>query len=475
MREIGWPVGAVWTRCHNRQPAINDCCNLAEKKVQHLDSALNCKGDCWLSGFVMRKLLGFVLLLFAGRWSLVGQPNYSQHVAPILQEKCQTCHRPNQIAPFSLLTYTEAKRSAEDIGRVVRERIMPPWKPVSGGPFKGNYGLTEDERQILLGWVNAGAPQGEPSLAPPAKTWPGEWQNGTPNKILEMTEAFKMERDTDQYRCFVLDPGFTRDQYLKAVEVLPGNSKIVHHVLLYLDTTNRGQQLDAEDPGAGYDCFGGPGTRLTAGSTVGAWVPGARIAPFEPGVGVMVPANAKIVMQVHYFPAGSNDPDRTKVGLFFNTEPVKKRVVTLPLVNQSFVLQPGEANKEVTAAFTMPSLIGNDVELIGVGPHMHLLGRKIRMEMKRPDWRDTRMLIDIPDWDFNWQGFYAFEKPMPVRGGTRVSLACIFDNSASNPNNPHNPLKVVRWGEGTGDEMCLGYASITVPADNLLYRLVLGL
>ena len=401
------------------------------------------------------------------------QPTYSKEVSRLFQEKCQQCHRPNDIAPFALMNYEDASTWADDIKRVITDRIMPPWKPVAGhGEFANNFGLSEDERKTILDWIEAGALEGDKADLPEAASPSGEWQHGDPDLVVQMPEAYDVPRRKDVYRCFVLPTGIDQDRFVSAVQILPGNRQIVHHVLLFLDATGQAEKLDAKDEEPGYDCFGGVGIDATGSigvggfdliSGLGAWVPGSRVPVLPDGVGIFFPKAAKIVMQVHYFPNGRPGPDQTRIGLYFSQKPVAKRLRYVPVVNTTFKIQPGDMSREVQANLTIPPLL--DAKAIQIVPHMHLLGRQIKVEVR--DKSGTRDMIYIDDWDFNWQNIYSFAEPVPLKSGSTVRLTCTYDNSESNLKNPSNPLKVVGWGEGTEDEMCLAFVGATFDLENL--------
>jgi hypothetical protein len=179
---------------------------------------------------------------------------------------------------------------------------------------------------------------------------------------------------------------------------------------------------------------------------------------------LFLPQRAKIVMQVHYYPAGRPGPDQTKVGLYYSKAPVERRMRYIPIVNTTFAIPPGAPDHEVRAALPVPPLL--DAHLIQIVPHMHLLGRKISVLAERRGIETS--LVRIDDWDFNWQGFYTYTQPVALPSLTTVRLTCKFDNSTENPRNPHNPLTTVRWGEGTEDEMCLVFLGVTFDRENLL-------
>lgn len=396
---------------------------------------------------------------------------YAKQISRLMQEKCQGCHREGDIAPFSLTNYETTMEWAEDIQRVVSSRQMPPWKPVAGhGDFKDNFGLTDEQRTMLLDWFKNGAPMGDPAELPdplPART--SDWQLGEPDKVVQMPVLYNVPRRKDTYRCFVLPSGLTEDAYLKAIDIIPGNRQVVHHVILYLDTTTASERLDAQDEEPGYECFGGPGrgVPLSLGSFIGGWVPGVRPSRLPEGIGTLIPKNSRLILQMHYFPAGRTAEDQTKVGLYFakSTEKMERRLAFLPIVDQRFQIPPGE--KEYSTVATFPVLPFLDMKAYVVVPHMHLLGRKITLERVSPD-RTRQSLILIDDWDFNWQGFFYYQEPVPIRSGQQIRLTCTFDNSADNPRNPSNPLKTVTWGEGTEDEMCIAFLGVTFDFERLI-------
>lgn len=428
----------------------------------------------------MRIFLSAAAVILTAGLTCTAQPTYSKEVSRLIQSKCQGCHRPNDIAPFALMSYDDAVTWADDMKRVLTDKIMPPWKPVPGhGEFRDSYGLSDDERQTMLDWIAAGTPQGDPADMPDVTPVTGDWQLGDPDLVLQMQQSFDVPRQKDIYRCFVIPTGLDADKYVSAVQVLPGNRQIVHHVILFLDTSGSAEKLDGRDGNPGYSCFGGPGfdiggdvsnlaSLLDLGIGLGAWVPGMRVRPLPDGIGLFLPKKAKIVMQVHYYPAGKPGPDQTKVGLYFSQKPVDQRLRYIPIVNTTFKIQPGDANKVVTASFPIPFLL--DAHAIQIAPHMHLLGRQIKIELQEKN-KDPQDLIYINDWDFNWQGFYNFATPVALPSGSTLKLTCNFDNTADNPKNPSDPLKVVGWGESTEDEMCLGFLGVTFDREHLnLFR-----
>ncbi len=395
----------------------------------------------------------------------LGQPTYSREVSRIFQSKCERCHRPRDIAPFSLTNYQTAVTWSADIKRVITDRIMPPWKPVPGyGEFRDAYGLSDEERQTILDWVAAETPEGDPADLPEPVASTGEWQLGEPDAILTGPE-FNVPDMKDLYRCFVLPTNFDAQKFVTAYQISPGNKSIVHHVLLFIDEKGESAALDGQDGSPGYKCFGGPGVNLSIGGGLGGWAPGVRAAPLPDGIGVAVPKSARIIMQVHYFAEGKPGVDQTRVGLYFSTKPIERRLIYVPLINDSFRIPPGEKGYEVTARYTVPLFL--DAHLINIGPHMHLLGQEIKVEADIPR-KGTEKLVYVDKWDFNWQNFYTYVDQIALPAFTNVRLSCQYDNTADNPRNPSNPLREVGWGEGTQDEMCLVFLGVTFDRENLL-------
>jgi len=183
------------------------------------------------------------------------------------------------------------------------------------------------------------------------------------------------------------------------------------------------------------------------------------------GVGMLLPAGARVVVQVHYHHRGkSTETDRTRLGLHFARQPIDKRVRAIPILNRGFMIPAGEARHEVKASYTLPPTW--NLHAIAITPHMHLLGREMKVTATYPDG-STRPLIYIDDWDFHWQGSYTFTQPVPLPGGTRIDVAAIYDNSPANKRNPSTPPQAVGWGEGTTDEMCIAFLRVTVDAERL--------
>lgn len=393
------------------------------------------------------------------RTAQVEHVTFHKDIEPILQENCQGCHRPGEVAPFSLLDYDSAWLFSRHMRSAVRTRYMPPWKPVRGDGVKLQFerGLTDEEIDKITRWADSGAPEGDPADAPPPLELPaGDWALGEPDLILEVPAPYAPDKDgADDYRCFSLAPNLPADRKIRAIQILPGNRRIVHHVILFPDPQAESASLHATgDPQPGYTCFGDPG--FDPPGFYGGWVPGNTPRPLPEGVAMTLGGNARIAMQVHYHPDGTQQQDRTRVGLYFTDEPDLKELLFLPLVNQTFLIPAGAERYEVTAEF--PALVS--ARVYAVLPHMHLLGREIGLDLIRG--AQTQRVIRINDWDFDWQDTYWLEDPLFVPPGTLAKLSCIYDNSVNNPNNPNHPPKPVGWGEKTTDEMALMFVAVTL-------------
>jgi hypothetical protein len=389
---------------------------------------------------------------------------FNKQVVRILQSNCQKCHRDGGIAPFSLTTYADAFEKRAQISIAVSGRVMPPWHAAPGcADYRNDPTLPPQEIATVQRWIAEGAVEGDPRDLPPPLSFGDGWSLGQPDMVLAMPEPMQPDFTRgDVYRCFVLPTGLPADRYVSAVEVAPGSAAMVHHVILFVDPTGASEQLDAQEPGPGYTCFGGPGFSMV--STLGGWAPGNSPSFLPEGVGLPLPQGSRVVMQVHYSALSRvREADRTSVGLYFSRSPVRKRFLFAPVINTDFVIPAGASDQEVRASIPF---IPFGVHVHSITPHMHLLGRKMTVRATMPDG-SSRCLVDVPDWDFHWQRTYEFREPIALPFGSRVDLSARYDNSPANPQNPNSPPREARWGEATTDEMCIAFLGITVDAENL--------
>ena len=392
--------------------------------------------------------------------SPVSGPTFSNEVVRIFQQHCQSCHHEGDIAPFPLVSYEDAQPRAALIKFMTQSRQMPPWKPSNGcSDFADARRLSDAEIDTIAQWATAGAPEGNAADLPPPRDFSTGWILGQPDLVLAEAEAYTPPPNTDTYRCFTIPTNLLANADVRAVDTHPGDRETVHHVISFIDTTGASVALDEADPGPGYTCFGGPGFDQLGG-TLGGWAPGSRPLEMPDGVGLALPAASRVVMQVHYHPHhGTPAPDRTELGIYLAKEKPERTMFFIPLINQSFTIPPNDANYRVTAQ--LPIRTPFPLQLWFIAPHMHLLGRKMNVQMEPLDG-PNQCLIDIQDWDFNWQGAYRYREPIAVPTGTQFSLTAYYDNSTSNPRNPNDPPKAVSWGEETTDEMCIAFLGLTL-------------
>jgi mono/diheme cytochrome c family protein len=377
------------------------------------------------------------------------EPTYADGVGRLLRESCGECHRAGGTAPFSVFDPGEAAAWAPSIAEETEQGHMPPWKPVSGwGRFHGENRLDAADLDLLRRWSEAGAPRGTGPV-PPDPGPPPDWALGEPDAVLAPAAPYAVPASaTDSYRCFPLATAFAEDRWVRALDIRPGDRSLVHHVIVYLDDAGASHAVDAADPGEGYACFGGAGVEVSG--ALGGWAPGFGAMKFGANAGIRLPAGATLVLQVHYAPTETPSEDRTAVGLYFHDATPRDPMFLVPVGSDAFTIPAGAAAHEIVTEYTLPALLG--VRVHAVAPHMHLLGRSMRVDADLPDGTGWG-LVRIDDWDFHWQAPYRYRDPVPLPGGTVVTVRAVYDNSAANPRNPSSPPVPVSYGESTTDEM----------------------
>lgn len=407
----------------------------------------------------MRTRLIFGILVLFGASGLKAQnPTWADDVACILYSHCSSCHNPNGSAPFSLMTYADAVNNANYMKIKVESREMPPW-PVDNAyrKFAHDRSLSDAERATIIQWVNSGKPQGNPANAPAPPVYGSNLQIPAPDLKLQMPTYTLPAITEDLYRCFVLPTGLSAQKFITDIEIIPGNHGIVHHAQVFYDTTGVCQTLDNADPGYGYTSAGGVGT--PAAVLLGTWVPGSSPIFVPNGMGKRLPASAKIVIQIHYPEYAGGRTDSTKVHFLFTGNTVRNISDAAVLnhitsIDNGPLFIPKNTVKTFYESYTVPI----NATLLSVGPHGHLICRSMKA------WGvtllgDTIPIINIPEWDFHWQGSYDFQKPLRIPFGTKLYGEATYDNTAANPHNPSDPPEDVRAGEATTDEMMLFYFS----------------
>ena len=425
---------------------------------------------------------------------------FSKDVAPIFYKNCAGCHRPNDIGPMSLMSYKEARPWARSIKEKVVTRAMPPWgASPQHGDFLNNPSLSQAEIDTISAWVDGGAKEGNAKDLPPAPNFNATWEIGKPDIVLSMPREHTLAaQGADDYLYFRIPTSFTEDKWVQAAEFRPGNKKVVHHAVIFVETPEmiemakdlaKKRGLPTDDlnklPSV-FEVFSSQDENEERTGTVGrvkmsapviddacgknrnnadegmpllcAYAPGRNADIFPAGMAKRIPAGSNIIFQMHYAKTtGKVETDRTSLALSFAKAPVEKLVETLLILNDRFLIPPGADNHEANACYTFK----RDVELIDYMPHMHVRGKAMKYEVVYPDGR-RETLLDVPQYNFSWQALYKLRQPVKIPKGTRFIVTARFDNSKKNKYNP-DPTRAVRFGDATYDEMLVGFVDFVVP------------
>lgn len=393
-----------------------------------------------------------------GSASVYGQnvPTWEKDIACIVHSHCGNCHRSGGIAPFPLSTYHQVKVQGIGVKLAVQSNHMPPWPAGDGQPHLAQTNsLTAQEKQLLVDWVSNGMVSGDTALAPPPPTPSLGVLLTQPDFVLNIPTYTVPSSNSDNYRCFAVSNPTAFAQTIKALEVVPGNRNIVHHVLVYFDPTNTPLQLDAADPAPGYASFGGTGSGQS--KLIGAWVPGQE-AYFTPATtGFSVQGQGCYVLQIHYPSSAAGQQDSTSLRVQLSPTPLRSLHIQSPINHQQSLTNgplviPANQVKIFHALYTLPA----SVTVFGVTPHAHLVCTSLSAWAELPNG-DSIPMIDIPQWDFHWQMSYGFREALVLPTGTKLRAKGTYDNTFNNPRNPNFPPQTVTAGEGTSDEMMLFY------------------
>lgn len=359
------------------------------------------------------------------------------------------CHRPGEAAPFSLLTYSDAKKKSATLAKAVHERAMPPWKAEEVSfAYRDVRKLSEKEIATIRAWVEAGAPEGT-GEAPAAPDFGSGWRLGEPDMIVEMPTAFRVPADgPDIYRNLAMPLNIAEDKWVTAIDMRPTARATVHHVLYFADPTGKAHLKQTGDqPG-----FNGmrPGNSVVM---IGGWAVGGQPSFFPENLAVKIPKNSDLVIQYHFHPSGKVEEEKSVVGLYFAKEPPKRTMARIQMpphysLFSGLDIPAGEKDYVIKDSYTLPVAI----EAVGVASHAHYIAKQMKLTATLPDGA-VKTLFHVKDWDFAWQDRYYFEKLQPFPAGTRLDAEIHWDNSAENPRNPSSPPVRVQWGEGTKDEM----------------------
>jgi len=417
-------------------------------------------------------VLGICSVLLVSAAPAPKEVTFHKDVEPVLQARCQGCHRPGEAAPMSLLTYKEARPWAAAIKEAVIVRKMPPWfADQAHGNFSNERRLSQQEIDTLVAWAESGAKEGDPASAPKPIAFADGWAMGKPDLVLEMPEAYQVPASgTVEYTYFVMPTGFTEDRWVEQVEVRPGNRAVVHHIVMIVRPPGVKYVSDAPighayvpphkesahkpDTGQGILQGGQGGIEM-----VGVYVPGGLPYVLKPGQARMIPKGSDIVFQMHYTTNGKAGEDRSRVGFIFAKEAPKERVVNAYVANQNLHIPPQASNHEVNARVTLYE----DTQLLSMFPHMHVRGKSFEYRATYPSG-ETETLLTVPKYDFNWQLTYYLNEPKLLPKGTVIECIAHYDNSPNNAFNP-DPKSDVYWGDQTWEEMLAGFVDLSMPVN----------
>jgi Tfp pilus assembly protein PilF len=377
---------------------------------------------------------------------------FNRDIAPIVFQYCSRCHRPGESAPFPLLNYQDTSKFAAQIAVITRRRIMPPWLPApSDLKFAGDLHLSDEQIALFERWADQGAPEGDPhDLPTPPQFTPG-WQLGKPDAILRASKPYTLPaRGTDNYWNFIFTTNFPSTRWIRAIEIRPGEKRVVHHANVLIDRLHSSRAQEAH-PGDGF-----PGMELRIESEsfdpdshIFFWKPGS-VPHLEPdGMALRLDPSDDLILNTHLQPSGKQETIEPSIGLYFTDKPATQFPVLLELQNDKALdIPPGDSNFEVSDEFTLPT----EVQVLAIYPHAHYLGKDLLATATLPDG-SSQTLIHIPRWDLNWQAVFYYDSQVILPAQTRVSMHYIYDNSIANIVNPFNPPQRVTRGNRTTDEM----------------------
>jgi mono/diheme cytochrome c family protein len=413
---------------------------------------------------------------------------FSEHVAPIVFANCISCHRPGEAAPFSLLSYRDARPLAKAIASATASKVMPPWK---AGPsdfaFENARRLTDEQIAIIQRWVADGAPEGDPAKTPALPRFTEGWQLGTPDLAVSMSEAFEVPaKGPDVYRNFVVPLNLDHDTWVRAIDFRPSARSVVHHSLFFLDASGGAREQDALDAVPGFPGGMGGGRVVGQGrglaailgngdaraqadgvaraAGLGGWALGGRALELPSGLAFFVPKGSDLILSTHFHPSGKVEREKSSVGLYFASGPPTQAFTSIQLppvfgVFEGVDIPAGQERYTISDSFVIPI----DVRAFAVGAHAHYLAKEFTMKATLPDGA-VKTLLSIGDWDFSWQERYRFKEFVALPKGTRLDVTVSYDNSAANKRNPSRPPVRVYWGEESTDEM--GSIGLQVVAAN---------
>ncbi len=408
-------------------------------------------------------------------------PTFAEDIAPIFYRNCASCHHPGGLGPFSLLDYDSAAPKLRKIKGMVMSGRMPPWQ--ADGPrgvFRNDRRLTDEEREKIVRWVDSGAKRGDLTKLPPRPDYTGGWEIGSPDLVVQMPEEYVVPASgTVEYQYFEVPTGITEEKWVQAIEIMPGSREVVHHVLVYAKVPPppgaapapraagprptplfiRNREHSRPEPERPAVDTGPPPRQL--GALIGTTAPGTNVVEFPAGTALRLRAGTVLTFQMHYTAHGHEMQDRTSVGFRFAKEMPSEEIHAAAFTNTAFTIPAGARDVAVPSEITA----SQPVKIWGLLPHTHLRGVRWRYTLERPD-SASRIVLDVPRYDFNWQTYYLFATPLEIPAGGKLTSMAWYDNSASNKDNP-DPKIDVKWGDQTWEEMQYTGFLYSVPSRRL--------
>ena len=400
-------------------------------------------------------------------------PTFTKDIAPIFFDRCVSCHRDGNVAPMSLMTYSETRPWIKSIREKVVSHAMPPWTADPAyGHFLNDRELTQEQIDMIKTWVDTGAKEGTPEDLPPLPQFAKGWNIGQPDQVFEMAETYTVPTEgVVDYQHFLVPTNFKEDRWIRAAEIRNLDSSVVHHVIVFIQPppTDRpkpfgivpGKEWRTDHRDKPAEIKGGKVSRDGLGYFLTATGPGERGTVFPAGSGMRIPAGSNLIFQIHYTPKGKPVTDRAKIGLFYLSQPPENEIRTLGVQNGQFTIPAGEANHRVDSSVTF----AEDARIWGLIPHMHLRGKSFEYRLITPDGK-TRTILSVPKYDFNWQMVYSLAEPLVIPKGSRLECTAYFDNSKGNKYNP-DYSKDVKWGDQTWEEMMIGFMTYSVDSQRI--------
>lgn len=416
----------------------------------------------------MKKNVLLLPMLFFGWQAFTQAPTWAEDVAPILYDHCVTCHRAGGLGEFPLETWTDAQQEADAIMESTGSRYMPPWRALpSYRHFKDENYLSDDEIQTISDWVNGGQLSGDLSQAPALPNF----QNGSQLTSVDMTlttPEFNLFQESDIYRAFVIPTGITADKFFNEVEFMPGNDGIIHHMVVYTDPTNEPVLKDEADPGPGFSTNGMVGNITENASLIAEWTPGGTPIKMPSNFGYRIPANGYFIVEIHFAPDHIGETDQGSLVNLRLTSGTPRELYygvltyadsTFGLLNPPFII-PANTVHTLQSELSVFQIAPVPLSLFTLTPHAHVFGKSFKAYAYNPSTADTIPLIDVPIWDFYWQGTYTLQKPVKLATNLKCHADVTYDNTEDNPNQPFSPPVDVHWGEKTTNEMLFLFATV---------------